>query len=157
MSNFQFCINFAIENPLCSIATMDGIQPRSRFIALWRADETGFYFQTETNKAFYGQIKKNPKLELCFPLFSVFKPGEENAEEADLTEIVQMRVTGEAEFLNDMELNKKCLEDRPFLKGVGIDSPESPLLSLFRVAKGEIMLWRLMDSTKEALLPRIKF
>lgn len=157
MSNFQFCINFANENPLCSIATMDGIQPRTRFIGMWRADETGFYFQTETNKAFYAQIKKSPKLELCFPLFSVFKPGEENAEEADLTEIVQMRVTGEAEFLNDMELKKKCLEDRPFLKGVGIDSPESPLLSLFRVAKGEIMLWRLMDSTKEALLPRIKF
>lgn len=157
MSNFQFCIKFAHENPVCSIATMDGIQPRTRFIGMWRADETGFYFQTETNKAFYAQIKKNPKLELCFPLFSVFRPGEENAEEADLTEIVQMRVIGEAEFLNDMELKKKCLEDRPFLKGVGIDSPESPLLSLFRVAKGEIMLWRLMDSTKEALLPRIKF
>lgn len=157
MSDLQDCIKFANENPICSIATIDGTQPRTRFLGMWRADETGFYFQTETNKAFYGQLKKNPKIELSFPLFSLFKPGQENAEDADLTEIVQMRVTGEAEFLNDMELNKQCLEDRPFLKEVGIDSPDSPLLSLFRIAKGEIILWRLMDSTKEALLPRIKF
>jgi len=157
MASLQDCIKFAKENPICSVATMDGAQPRTRFLGLWRVDETGFYFQTETKKAFYEQLKKNPKTELSFPLFNLFKPGGENAEEADLTEIVQMRVTGEVEFLNDMELNKKCLEDRPFLKGVGIDSPDSPLLSLFRIAKGEILFWRIMDSTKEASLPRIKF
>jgi len=157
VANFLDCIQFAKENPICSIATIDGDQPRTRFLGLWRVDESGFYFQTETSKAFYSQLEKNPVMELCFPLFSLFKPGEENAEETDLTETVQMRVTGEAEILDDLELKTQCLNDRPFLAGVGIESPENPLLCLFRIAKGEILLWRLMDSTKEASLPRVKF
>ena len=157
MSNFQDCIKFASENPICGVATMEGTQPRNRFLELWRVDETGFYFQTETSKAFYSQIKKNPKIEICFPLYSQFKPGVENAEDTDLTEVVQMRVTGKAEFLDDLDLKRQCLEDRPFLKGVGIESPDNPMLCLFRISKGEVMLWRLMDSTKEASLPRVKF
>jgi uncharacterized pyridoxamine 5'-phosphate oxidase family protein len=43
--DYQDCIKFANENPVCYIATMDGDQPRVRGFLMWFADEKGFYFQ----------------------------------------------------------------------------------------------------------------
>ena len=43
--DFQDCIKFATEIPVCYLATADGDQPRVRTFLLWYADETGFYFE----------------------------------------------------------------------------------------------------------------
>ncbi len=133
---------FANENPACYLATAEGSQPRVRAMGMWYADETGFYFQTQSTKALYKQIQENDKVEVyyCTPDFSRV-----------------MRVSGRVKTIEDMELRKKCLEDRPFIKDMGITDPEDPLLVVFHLFTGEAYFWTRADSMKEADIPREKF
>jgi pyridoxamine 5'-phosphate oxidase len=57
---------FANDNPTCYLATVEGNQPRVRAIGMWFADETGFYFQSQSVKAMCKQLEKNNKLEAYF-------------------------------------------------------------------------------------------
>ena len=77
----------------------------------------------------YGQLKTNPKVEACF-----WQP--------DKTPGKMMRIAGEIEFVDDPELKKKALEDRPFLKDFGITF-DHPGLIIFRIAKGEAYFWTI--------------
>lgn len=130
---FEDCVKFANENPLSWVATTDGDQPRVRGLGLWFADETGFYFQIGL-KDVYKQLQKNSKVEIAF-----FKPGELFG--------TMMRVAGEVEFLDDLELKKKVLEDRPFLKKWGV-TPEDPKLIVFRVPKGKAYFWTITSDAE---------
>mgnify|MGYP000991848518 CR=1 FL=1 len=124
---FEDCIKFANANPTCYLATIDADQPRVRGMLMWYADQTGFYFNTGAMKDLYRQLKANPKVELCF-----FDPKSKNLQ--------MMRVTGQVEFLDDLELKKRLVEARPFLKQWNLTA-ESPGLIAFRVAKGEAFFW----------------
>jgi hypothetical protein len=64
--NFEKCMQFANDHPMCSVATVDGDQPRVRTFGLWFADKDGFYFSTGKTKSIYRQCTANPKVELCF-------------------------------------------------------------------------------------------
>jgi pyridoxamine 5'-phosphate oxidase len=140
--NFSDCIEFANKIKTANLATMEGDQPRTRPLGMWFADENGFYFQTETVKAVCQQIQKNNKVE-----FSFFDP----------SSFKVLRVTGKAEFIDDMNLKKKVFAERPFLKEMGINTPEDARLIIFRISKGEAYFWTMADSMKEADIPRIKF
>jgi pyridoxamine 5'-phosphate oxidase len=133
---------FANENPACYLATAEGDQPRVRAMGMWYADETGFYFQTQSNKALYKQIQENDKVEVyyCTPDFSRV-----------------MRVSGRVKTIEDKELRRKCMEDRPFIRDMGITDPEDPLLAVFHLFTGEAYFWTRADSMKEADIPREKF
>jgi uncharacterized pyridoxamine 5'-phosphate oxidase family protein len=143
--DFQDCIKFANENPVCYVATQDGDQPRVRVFLMWFADENGFYFATLSPKEVSKQLKNNPKVELCFY---------NNPEE--LPNGRMMRVTGEVEFLDDEELKKKILEERAFLEELA-GQPIEPLIEVFRINTGEAHFWTLPDVLKEPELERIKF
>jgi uncharacterized pyridoxamine 5'-phosphate oxidase family protein len=136
----QEYFNFATEHPVCSLATVDKDQPRVRTFLLWRANENGFYFETFNPKDVYQQLKKNPKVEICF--FN---------NESDLEKAKTMRLTGEVEFLDDPELKKQLLEDRPFLQDA------EPVLELFRVHSGEAFFWTMADVLKEKEIERVRF
>ena len=125
--DFKDCVKFANETPVCYLATMDGDQPRVRALGFWFANDKGFYFQIGAMKDMYGQLQANRKVEACF-----WKPGE--------TSGTMMRVAGEVEFLDDLKLKKKVLEDRPFLKEFGMTF-DHPGLIIFRIAKGEAYFW----------------
>ena len=114
--DYQDCIKFANENPVCYIATMDGDQPRVRGFLMWFADENGFYFHTAASKEVCKQLKNNPKVELCF-----------YAPETHPNVGKMMRVAGEVEFLNDIALKARLLEERPFLKAIATGGAEDPL------------------------------
>jgi len=105
---------------------------------LWFADKTGFYYNTGASKDLYKQLQINPKVELCF-----FDPKSQN--------LKMMRIAGKVEFVDDLELKKKLVEARPFLKQWGL-TPESPGLIVFRVPKGEAYFWT-MDTN---LAPKTK-
>ena len=143
--DFKDCIEFAKENRTCYLATTDGDQPRVRAMGLYHVDDTGFYFNTQSVKAMCKQLQNNRKVEICF---HSTKPGPDAGK--------VMRVTGEIEFLDDIDLRTQLLEDRPFLKAF-IKGPEDPLLVVFRIYKGEAYFWTMADSMKEAELERIKF
>jgi uncharacterized pyridoxamine 5'-phosphate oxidase family protein len=135
---FEDCIKFANDNPSSYIATVEGDQPRVRGMLMWYADKTGFYYNTGAAKDLYKQLQVNPKVELCF-----FDPKTPN--------LRMMRVTGKIEFLGDIEVKKRLIEERPFLKQMGLTA-ESPGLIVFRVPKGEAYFWT-MDTNMQ---PKIK-
>ncbi len=140
--DFNDCIKFANENKACYLATAEGDQPRVRCMGMWYADETGFWFQGQTVKAFYKQLQNNPKVEIYF-------------QSKDMSKI--MRVTGKSRIITDAAVRAKCIEERPFVKNMGITTPDNPLLAVFQVYTGEAYFWTMADSMKEAGLPRIKF
>lgn len=136
---FSDCTKFAMENPVCSVATVEGDQPRVRIFMVWRANEGGFYLCTGTPKAVCQQVKANPKTELCF-----YKPGPD-----PMAPGIMMRVAGAAEFVDDVELRTQLLNEWPFLKQMGITGPEDPMLSLFRIPNGEIKYWTSSPEMRE--------
>lgn len=130
----QDCIQFANANPLCSLATVENDQPRVRILGFWFADETGFYFQTSTIKEIPGQLKANPKAEVCF-----------YHHEGMIG--TMLRVSGTVEFLDEPFYKEKALIDRPFLKNFGI-TENSPKLTLFRIAHGRAHFWTMENNLK---------
>ncbi|HEY0196575.1 MAG TPA: pyridoxamine 5'-phosphate oxidase family protein [Methanobacterium sp.] len=124
------CIKFANKTPVTYLATVDGDQPRVRALGFWFADETGFYFQIGAVKDMYGQLQKNKKVEACF-----WQPDEESTG-------TMLRVAGEIEFIEDPELKKQVIEDRPFLKEFGL-TVDHPGLIIFRIARGEAYFWTM--------------
>ncbi|UCC61457.1 MAG: pyridoxamine 5'-phosphate oxidase family protein [Anaerolineae bacterium] len=142
---FQDCIQFATENPVCYMATIDGRQPRVRGLLMWFADENGFYFATFSPKAFTKQLKKNSRVEVCF-----------YNNPAELSGARQMRVTGKVEFLDDKELLAKINTERGFLEQLA-GQPLEHLWVVFRIHTGEAHFWTLQDVLKEPELERIKF
>ena len=143
---FQDCISFANEHHVAYFATEENGQPHVRPMGLWFADASGFYFQVSTVKACYKQLQNNERVEFCF-----FAPGTEGRPGTVL------RVTGEAEFIDDAVLKEKVLEDRPFLKDMGIESPGDPRLVIFKIRTGEAFFWTMEYSMRESEIERIKF
>ncbi len=142
---FKDCVQFANKCGITFIATIDGHLPRVRPLALQFADERGFYFQTEPVKSFYRQLQANKNVELCFY----------DTESEGLGKV--MRVSGEIEFVEDLGLKTKLIEERPFFKVLGIEKPDDPLFALFRVYKGEAFFWTMADNMKESDIERISF
>jgi pyridoxamine 5'-phosphate oxidase len=130
--NFQDCLDFANANPIAWVATTEGDQPRVRALGLWFANEKGFYFQIGGNKDVYQQLLKNPRVEIGF-----YRPDEGVG--------TMLRVSGPVEWVDDPELKKKVLEDRPFLKQFGL-TPEHPGLVIFRIARGEAHFWTMSSN-----------
>jgi pyridoxamine 5'-phosphate oxidase len=143
---FQDCITFANENRVAYFATEESGQPHVRPIGLWFADASGFYFQAQTVKAFCKQLQNNKRVEICF-----------HAPAAEGSPGTVLRVTGEVEFIDDAALKKKVLKDRPFLKDMGIESPDDPRLAIFRIHTGEAFFWTMEYSMRESEIERIKF
>ena len=138
------CTKFANENPVTYIATMDGDQPRVRAFAMWFADESGFYYHTGTPKKVWGQLSKNPKVELCF-----YSPAEGAGK--------MMRVCGQVEFLDDPALKRRLVQERPWLLQIGVAGADDPKLSVFRVAHGEAYFWTMEYNMNEDGAPRVRF
>ncbi|HEY77889.1 MAG TPA: pyridoxamine 5'-phosphate oxidase [Dehalococcoidia bacterium] len=140
--DIQECIDFANENQVCYVATVEGDQPRVRAIRLWFADDTGFYIQTQSVKAFAKQMENNNKIEICF-----FSPKVDR----------MMRASGKVEPVTDMAIRTRCLEEKPFLKKMGVEKPEDPLLAIFRLYTGEAYFWSMEYSMRESEIERVKF
>ena len=115
-------------------------------MGLYFADDTGFYFQTESVKALNKQLEKNKKIEV---IFHSTAPGPDSGK--------VMRVSGEVEFIDDIVIRTRILEEKPFLKGLGITKPEDPLLVIFQIYKGEAYFWTMANNMKESEIERTKF
>jgi len=92
---------FINANQICFLATVEGKKPRVRGMMPYRADEKGIIFHTGKMKDLTKQLQANPEVELCFF----------NAESN-----TQVRVSGKAEFVDDLNLKKEIVEKRPFMK-----------------------------------------
>lgn len=132
--DIQSCINFANENPICYLATIENNQPRVRAMGFWFADSTGFYFQSGKMKELYNQLQANPNVETCF-----YKH--------DKMIGTMMRIHGEVEFLTDRSLKERVMKDRPFLQNFGL-TVDSPDLLIFRIPHGQAHFWTMENNFK---------
>lgn len=127
--NKKEIIEFINANPIFHMATVDGDTPHVRGMLLFRADENGIIFNTGKIKDLYHQLINNPKVELCFSN-GIFE------------NLIQVRVAGVVEPLEDLELKKEIVQKRDFLKPwveeVGYDQ-----LAVFVVKKGKAMVWTM--------------
>lgn len=117
------------ENPRCFLATSDGGVPHVRGVLLYRADENGLIFHTGKFKDLYHQLCNNPAVEICFT-------------SKDVQNLVQVRVNGTVELLEEAVLKEQIVADRDFLQPWvekdGIDG-----LSVFRLNNGRATVWTM--------------
>lgn len=139
MTTVQDCVEFVNENPICHLATMEGDQPRVRAFSCWFADDTGFYFQTVSMKEMSNHMANNPKVELCFI-------GNNNMLGP------MLRITGEVEFMDDIQLRERVLADRSYLKDFGVSARSRELL-IFRICHGQAYFWSLIQ-IEDSLRPK---
>lgn len=120
-------IAFIKKNQSCFLATVEEGKPRVRGMMPYRADENGIVFHTGNTKDLYRQIIANPAVEMCF-----FSP----------TDGVQVRISGTAELMEDMELKREVSENRPFMKP-WIEQFGYDFLQIFRVTHCIASVWTM--------------
>jgi pyridoxamine 5'-phosphate oxidase len=92
---------FINANPTCFVATIENNKPHVRGLTMYKADETGIYFQTWKLKDISKQLTKIPDVELCF-----------NSKDA------QVRISGQLELVEDMGLKQEVVAKRTFMKAI---------------------------------------
>jgi uncharacterized pyridoxamine 5'-phosphate oxidase family protein len=137
--SFKDVIAFAKENPVCTIATMDGDQPRVRAFLTVLFDDEKIYFTSSLTKNVGKQITVNPKVELCYL-------------SQDFTKM--MRITGEIDIIDDREKKQKLINERDYLKGF---KAEDPHFMLLRLTHGRARFWTIENNTREDDIKVIEF
>jgi pyridoxamine 5'-phosphate oxidase len=93
---------FINRNPACHLATAEtNGQPHVRGMLMYRADDNGILFHTGDFKDVWKQVMNNSKVEVCFN---------------DPKTGTQVRVTGLAQSVEDVNLKEEIVKARPFLK-----------------------------------------
>jgi len=118
---------FINANPLCFLATVEGDTPHVRGMRAYRADKNGIIFYTSKEKAVHQQLSKNPKAEICF---------------YDNKNIVQVRVSGRMELVEDLELKKEIGSVRPNVKS-RVEKEGYEWLAVYRLRNGKASVWSL--------------
>jgi pyridoxamine 5'-phosphate oxidase len=122
-------LKFIKDNPMSSMATIEGNKPHVRGMGIYDADENGIIIQTWTIKDIHQQILKNPEVELCFK---------------DVKSTIQVRVSGRAEIIDDLAFKKKVVEKRPFMK-TKVDEKGWDVVALYRL-KGKATVWTMAEN-----------
>ncbi len=120
-------LEFLNANPICYLATSVRNKPYVRAMRMVSADEKGLIFQTVDGKDLPKQMTENPSVEVCF---------------YNMKENVQIRVTGKAILLEDLDLKKKIAEQRPFLKPL-IEKKGFDVMPVFRVVDCVACPWTM--------------
>ncbi len=128
--NREEVINFANDNPICHLASVEEGKPHARTMKLWYADHTGFYFEI-LSPEITRELHVNPNVELCF--FNA-KQGSQPGKE--------MRVSGQVEFVTNESIVKRAQHAKQYLENIGDQSTE-PYLTVFKLTHGEAKFWDL--------------
>ncbi len=120
---FEFLNNY----PTFHLATVEDGKPHVRGMLLYRADENGIIFHTGKMRDLHKQLTKNPDVEVSF----------NNGSDENL---IQIRVGGTVELVEDLELKREIVEKREFLKPFVEQSGYEPL-AVYRLKNGTAMIW----------------
>jgi uncharacterized pyridoxamine 5'-phosphate oxidase family protein len=120
-------LEFVTKNPAFSLATIDGNLPHVRLIMLYRADEDGIIFCTGRDKDVHAQLQANPAVEMCFS----------NSDQS-----CQVRIAGNVEMQDDLELKKKIVEAFPFLKP-WVDSQGYEVMICYCIKNAKALTWTM--------------
>jgi pyridoxamine 5'-phosphate oxidase len=116
-------------NPVFHMATVDGDKPHVRGLLLYKADEHGIMFHTGKMKDLHKQLTQNPNVEMCF-------------NNGNFENLVQVRVSGTVELIEDLELKKEIVQKREFLKP-WVDEMGYDFLAVYNLKKGMATVWTM--------------
>lgn len=120
-------LEFLNANPTCYLATSENNKPHVRVMRIYRADKKGIIFQTVDGKDLPQQLRENPNVEVCF---------------YNLEKNLQVRVSGKATLVEDIELKKEIAEKRPFLKP-WIEKKGFDVIPVFRIVDCVAFTWTM--------------
>ncbi|MDR0596437.1 MAG: pyridoxamine 5'-phosphate oxidase family protein [Clostridiales Family XIII bacterium] len=110
------------QNPNGVLATRSGSGVRTRVFQFLFAVEGRAYFCTDKGKQVCRQLKVNPNVSFC-----TYPP--------DFGTVLS--VNGRVEFVEDITLKTRALDENPMIKGV-FKTPGNPGFTLFRIEAEEI-------------------
>jgi len=139
------CVAFALEHPLCFLATSHEDQPHVRTMLMENADETGFTFTVLNFKKLSRQLHNSPKVEVCFY---------NNANHLMYSK--SMRICGTIEFIKNPDAMEEIAETREKVASMAGESID-PYVEIFKITSGDIHFWSVRDIMKETEINHLKF
>ncbi len=127
--NKKEIFEFLNTNPIFHLGTIDGDSPRVRGMLLYSADENGIVFHTGKMRDLHKQLTVNPKVEMSF----------NNGSNEDL---IQIRVSGTVELIEDLELKKEIVRKREFLMPL-VEQMGYDFLAVYRLKNGVASIWTM--------------
>jgi pyridoxamine 5'-phosphate oxidase len=139
--NKREILEFLNANPVFHLATIEGDRPRVRGMLMYMADENGIVFHTGKMRDLHTQLTKNPKVEMSF----------NNGSDENL---IQIRVSGAVELVEDLDLKKEIVEKREFLKPFVERMGYAPL-AVYRLKNGTASIWTMKTNLEPKELVKI--
>ena len=131
--NRQEVLDFVRKNPVSYMATLESGRPRVRAMQTALVDENGLTFCTGKPKPVCAQLLADPAVELAY---------------WDRGGGVQVRLRGEMEHLDDVDLKKRIVSEVfTFLQPV-VEQRGYEVLALFRLSSGESRVWRRAEAAQ---------
>jgi len=127
--NKKEILEFLSANPIFHLATVEGDKPHVRGMLLYRADEDGIIFSTGKIKDLYQQLTENGNIEMSFTN-GIFE------------NLIEVRISGTVELLEDLDLKKEIVAKRDFLKPWIEEVGYGPL-AVYRVRNGVATVWTM--------------
>jgi pyridoxamine 5'-phosphate oxidase len=122
-------LQFLNTNPVFHMATAEGNTPHVRGLLLYKADDNGIMFHTGKMKDLHKQLTANPNVEMCF-------------NNGNFENLVQIRVSGSVELVEDLGLKKEIVEKRDFLKP-WVEERGYDFLAVYNLKKGRATVWSM--------------
>lgn len=119
----QDMIKFLNENPVGTLATVEGTTPKVRGWGLMMADSKCLTFQTSNKKNVFKQLIANPQAEFCT---------------VNPETMASVRVSGKVSFVDDLEVKKSLFEKMPQLAAM-YGTPDNPEFEVFTLRDGEMI------------------
>lgn len=120
---------FLNANPVFHLATIEGSMPRVRGMLLYSADENGIVFHTGKMRDLHKQLTENPNVEMGF----------NNGSDENL---IQIRVSGTVQLVENLDLKKEIVQKREFLKPFVEHMGYEPL-AVYRLKNGTATIWTM--------------
>lgn len=121
------------KNPNGVLATHDGEKLRTRVFQYLFADGKKIYFCTNSDKAVFAQMKKNPNVSFC-TYAQNYSP--------------VLSLSGKVTFVEDKELKERALEENPGIKSI-YGSSENPIFKIFYIDLEEMEIFSMSDEMKQ--------
>jgi uncharacterized pyridoxamine 5'-phosphate oxidase family protein len=121
--------DFLNANPVFHLATVEGNKPHVRGMLMYRADENGIIFHTGKTKDLHKQLTENPNIEMSF-------------NNGNFQDLVQIRISGTVQLVEDIELKKEIVQKREFLKPWVEQMGYGPF-AVYRMKNGTAAVWTL--------------
>ena len=121
--NKEEIFEFINKNPEFFLATCDGNEPRVRGIRLYQADDEGIFFNTSKHKSLYGQLLKNPSVEMCFY-------------DCDCT---QVRIRGKVQLMEGLKYKEQMCQKTPQMHSFIMEGK----IAMFRLTDAKVKVWKM--------------